>query len=1683
MEYTSKPKLITRILCMLMTLCILAPSAAASAAELIDPKLLYDQLGRSNQAKIYVISEDEVVVLVQSPTDSEQMKNERDMSVTLTTKDTWRTKAHTETIITNSYGMAIFKIDHFRTQEHQQATKYFYGEITVKDTTSQHRQGWHDKDTRLVGGDKKKVILTQNGAEPYVYEAVFNSSDLLMTDYKAQVTPKNDVNHQIKIAVDPGQQNPSSVTFRLMGGDKKLAEQTVSSKTDGRFVANFDQKWLSESGLPVGEAVRVEYTAGSVTKSVKLNLNVEKAKKQEPETNKEEKFPNLGFSIANGDLVVTIPKAIPFIGGYKATLKVPSLPITFYLDTDGKFMLGFTLEYSKEPFSDNEEDKGWKRTNPVKVKDWIQENRKNYQKDKEKIKNQVTPLKGKVGTTPWMPKFKLTFTIGGMFTCMNLYAKSDKNVSVSASTFASIAGDLSVRKYLFAGPVPFFIGGNLKGSIMACYEYQIIINQGDPLKTMRKNGDDTPIDFGPELAISASLGVSVTAGVGFEKFFSIWVEGSVTALPSITIKAETRPDPAKPYPWYVFKLNFSLRAGVRLIFTSYEITPLSYNYVIADNHDPHSKPYFERISGPWAPNPVPGDTGGLTIGVTENTISDAELNEICLGSVTFNAAPAPQPDAHGNYPESPAMPRVYNPGNPAGNYGLDSLSFTLDQSRWDFTVETSAPYENDAMPYDFDYGDTEWTQGTSDGLGIVVPDQRVKILDKGYADPKLKYQSCNGHNFLFFIAVVEVNGVKAPTLVYAELVANNQIKDGKLYPVVFGTETAQNPRYVTDFDVSMALINNEICVETVVAYSKGPSAASSYMGVYTRPFKYTATGPSYLSARKELKTKFAYHYKALMPQILLTQNTQYYDDADDHNQARTTYQVCLAYLLQYDIAYKDYASSTPSVVMYARFQSRNWDDYNVVTPAFFNAPISQIFIGKARDLYRDHSIIYKFVDTWRVAYVYNDEGKFDKPENDKIQNYYYYTDQRDGYENKTYYLQGTELKGHDVQQVHDMCIAFIGSDDKLNISTHSRYDTTYASSIELPHEGKSLYYTQKLNVWDSNLNYFYYWPEEIKVHSGTPAPYPLPAKQYRNLMGRYVSVGLHYNVNTSAYEFRDNPRFSESFILCKLDNNIDYLRAYPMGDGYCGLYYTSCDNLLAFSADINFARVPIVDAAEVASMAPNDPCIAQGEVFCMYANIQNSGNTFLGSGRIQMNYKTANHQSNQTKTVDFLDCNKIMPTMNEFDFTELTGEDAYYRLVDDITLADAMKDPDTSRYFDAIEYADSSDQGYQQGQVRLKSYAPGVTHLYRIDGLQIPKEAKGWVEIESKMWGFTRKGVWDSAYQNQGGAPAMTDAEANGGMMYKALGDGDYTAVTNGADIKVGYSDVSIEGQLLRIEDETYLELNLRNESSNPSNVLLKIYGDSTLLLEREFANIASGALPKVDNQGMASSDGALEEYFNGTPTEGATGNENGYISLTLPVSALTQGRQFYKLTCVLDTPAGLYIEGDERDSVELVLMHSGALTFTSEPDELYANLGEDAGMSASFKGGIKPYSVKWQKAGEEGDWFDVNPAFVKTGAEASARGVLERLFASASADTEETQSTLMFYNIKQTDAGEYRCVVTDKSGYWVATDWTKLNVTGPAPVTGDRTPIGLMILVLGLSLCGIAALVITHRRRRAGTR
>ncbi|MDD3335512.1 MAG: hypothetical protein PHI98_08335 [Eubacteriales bacterium] len=263
--------------------------------------------------------------------------------------------------------------------------------------------------------------------------------------------------------------------------------------------------------------------------------------------------------------------------------------------------------------------------------------------------------------------------------------------------------------------------------------------------------------------------------------------------------------------------------------------------------------------------------------------------------------------------------------------------------------------------------------------------------------------------------------------------------------------------------------------------------------------------------------------------------------------------------------------------------------------------------------------------------------------------------------------------------------------------------------------------------------------------------------------------------------------------------------------------------------------------------------------------------------------------------------------------------------------------------------------------------------MYIVYYCNVPKQWRGAVTISSGSGALERREIWQSSYapSDANALTGLTVDEMNAGTMYKevspALGGG-YFAATNGASTTLGYSDIVIEGNLMRLEDEEYLELNLRNETTSPSNVLLKIYGDDTLLLTKEFQNVACGALEEYQGLAAANTMTALDTmqpYDNGYVTEGYDPNhselksKNGYINLTFPVSALTQGREFYKLTAVLETPKGFEsIDGAESDSLEFVLKQTGLLTIDIEPDDITLKEGTSGRMAASFTGGLPPYNA-----------------------------------------------------------------------------------------------------------------------------
>ncbi|MDD3410729.1 MAG: hypothetical protein PHY12_07945, partial [Eubacteriales bacterium] len=1226
-------------------------------------------------------------------------------------------------------------------------------------------------------------------------------------------------------------------------------------------------------------------------------------------------------------------------------------------------------------------------------------------------------------------------------------------------------------------PVPFYIGADVKGSFTVARDFKIIINQGDPLKTMRQQGTDTPVDASEEFSMAASLGVSVTAGFGIDGIAGVWAEGGVTALPAITIAKQSRPD--KPYPHYEFKLNFYLKAGVRIIFVSYEMTPISYNYVIADNHDPEKKPYCKKISGPWMPAPSANDVSGGT--VTE--LAQAELESICIGSIDLDNS-------------------VYGDswdGSDPGALGMQKVTLNADHLATlnGLVEENLPPYQNDAIPYDDQQSDEVWTAGTSDGLGVVTPDYHVKVLENAYANPKIKYMEVGGIRYMFFVAAIWVDHVVCPTLLCAELeYSTNKVDANRLYAVTYGTENKQSPRYVTDFDVSGAQVTegegssekkfNQF--EVVVAYSKvlkqvdekGNNLVEGQMGLFVRPFRWTgeAAGPQYLPQRKELKHGFSYDYKVKSLSIHIAPAVS--QKPDQRKEYWTSYQVCVAYLLQYDYNYKNRLVSMPTVMMYTRnYNGESWSSDDDAKVESLNYPVSQVFVGTGYGFFPpgDYNELWNTI--WRVAYVYNEDRKIDSVAADKIQNYFY---RLDFWKGNTFEYTGRKAtySGYNMQRVLDHAMVYVGQDGMMRLTQHYNQEDTYNTNFTVPLEGQSFFEVAQDRT---SLNFFYYWTESVKTpKDGTPAPVPTPRSDYKCLMGRMVSMEMKkdwaQDVVTGKY------RTSQPFILCRLDQNVEQLSAYPVPGSYCGLYYTTVD-AKKNAADIHFARVPIVDAIEVPSLTPSDPCIAQGEPFRMYINIENSGNTYLGRGTVELVYSRQGNTNTQRGTIDLLDCEKMMATPQEFDYSEL-GDDETYLMEEELTLAQAMKNADTAPYFDVSTFADSSDAGYQADQVKLKTFVPGERHLYYMDGCVIPRDWTGTVKITGNGVGAERRPIWQSAYAQYDDSALVTltagDIAAGSKKLDDSLGGG-YMAYTKGASALAGYSDVVLEGRLMRLDGTDYLELCLRNESTDPCDVKLQIYGDSTLLLEKTFHSVACGAVFNTDNATGLLLD-SMTPYDNGAVTEGydpATSTaKNGYINLTFPVAALTQGETFYKLTAKLAAADGFAtLESDEGDGQDFILMQGGFLRLTAQPDDLTLMTGTLGSLYASFADGIAPYTVNWQKLDADGGWHDVSELAVKSAAGMTQKNLWEQLLTSAVAETGSIAVSLPFRAVTKADEGSYRVVVTDKTGQWVASDWAALTVTDliVPPKTGDAFPIGLALALLGLSLAGAAALVITRRR------
>ena len=1159
---------------------LLLAFAVPSASALVSPQLLYDQI--EPHVDVIILRDDQIGITVQrSKPNSDIREKVGNVPVTITTKATSRTIAHTETISTGSdTGVAVFDIGKFRTEEQIKASRYFDIELTISGSTRNYAN-FHADEIRAISGKNLLIMLDQDTQKPYIHDFTFNGRDVMFSQLVSTITPKNDANHTFTVKLQ-AMGHTEAITGKLFTGteskpDKELASLSVSP-SNNQYVFNFTDKWLQK--LSVGKQVIFQWTVGSTSYTYTSSMVCVDPVIPEPNTNKEEKTPKTSFSMKNGKLQITVPTGVPFLAGFTFTLDVPKMPIMFYLDTTGEMMFGAVFSYGVEPFSDNPDKKSWKQTNNDKISDWMDESVEKFKKDIAKMKDNVNPEKGVAGKTGAAknPSFELTFQIGGTMRGKNALTKNDP-LTIESTIFASIEGKLKFKKQFMAGPIPFFIGAEITASVEVVDSGVIYTDRKDPLKDMKngKGQDMKPKTPEASMKITASLGVAVKLGIGIDGVACVWAQGGVAAIPSITIAVPT--DPAKPFPHFEFKMNFSIKAGVKLLWISYQIEPLSYDLLVADNWHkaPPTLPYWQPTTKKMAVTAAETTDDGGTIATS------AEMQECCIAEL---------PEDYFANLQTIGDPITLYTVNTSGETESEAFQpyfpaeIPIASAHWGSSTVLSdnIPYENDVIPYTGLNGEER-----EDAYGVVKPVDEKMLLENTYYNSNCKTLTTAKGVYFLFVANVKIQDEYVPTLMLSTTFGGDVLKNA--IPILMDDK---EKRYVLDFD--MSTVNNEsqrsFDVDIVVTYSKGKDARTSYMGMFNYKLAFDWDSQKlWTYAKKELNVDTsANYYKALHPRVV----------TNFHGQSM------IAWQMQFDMEYKSYTFTKPAiccVYTFADYASNNvhWSERELIVVDY---PMRDLVLIQDNDyqtlflccLSRDRKLEtdVPFIET------------FDK-----------------GVDHNT--LKYKELKKVDTivpnaykaQKLREHTALVTDSAGSLHVVDSSNRILFKLDNAEmaLPVD----YATSLLSITGSGDNLQYdllcYWGDS-QSHTQGNKDYPVYDDYDRVEAKRIVLLS-----NKTGWAYRKGA-ISQEFTLCGLDKVYQKVKllATDAKNALCGMLYTYVPDVKGYSGNIYTAQIPNVAAIEIEGMTTNDPCVGKNEKVGVFFDMVNSGNLFLTGADVEIEF-------------------------------------------------------------------------------------------------------------------------------------------------------------------------------------------------------------------------------------------------------------------------------------------------------------------------------------------------------------------------------------------------------------------------------------------------------------------------------
>lgn len=425
-----------------------------------------------------------------------------------------------QTVKTGEDGLAAFQIKDFLPDGNNRVT---VNVVITRDfyCTREMRQ------LRIRGGQGISLRMSPYLGLPYLRMACFNGSDILSQQNTIYYTPKNDEYHYFSVLVEKqgkGQRINGTITllYQSLDEDEKLVDNEVKRNFYSGTAVNFSGPWCQR--IAPGTTVSFRVQCDNFDQIFTTQLNIQKAVVEEPLLDA-----NKMFSLIPGDFSFQIPSEIPFIGGSRMSLGVPTMKASLLVDPSGFIQLAYGKSFASEAAS-------WKSENEWDKLLRLDDADKQAQRDANAIENQVYQDAGATAKSKFLGQAKAAVTLFAAL--QGRIREGDQKMALKgqAGVQAAFQSGFSYPFMAF-GTIPSFVGMDFRFALGVAFALGLEASWPDMNNLKLDYGSGVTLNILAELGASVGVGIKslATLAVRFFGNVSPTLRLGKTSAASVTI--------------------------------------------------------------------------------------------------------------------------------------------------------------------------------------------------------------------------------------------------------------------------------------------------------------------------------------------------------------------------------------------------------------------------------------------------------------------------------------------------------------------------------------------------------------------------------------------------------------------------------------------------------------------------------------------------------------------------------------------------------------------------------------------------------------------------------------------------------------------------------------------------------------------------------------------------------------------------------------------------------------------------------------------------------------------------------------------------------------------------------------------------------------------------------------------